>query len=175
NENNGFGVADYSVFAGVLVISCGIGLYFSYKGNKSPEEFFMGNRRMHHLPVSMSLLTTFLSSYTVLGYPAEVYANGIQICMVMLGVVLAIIFSSYLIIPVLHPLKLTSINEYLLLRFKSKELRTCIFLLSVTNIMILSGVTLYAATIVLASITKLQYYDQHLFTWNRLYNIFCLS
>ncbi|KAL7629952.1 UNVERIFIED_CONTAM: hypothetical protein RMT77_019929 [Armadillidium vulgare] len=67
DEKNGFGVADYSVFAGVLVISCGIGLYFSYKGNKSPEEFFMGNRRMHTIPVAMSLLTSVVSSFTVLG------------------------------------------------------------------------------------------------------------
>ncbi|KAB7502501.1 Sodium/iodide cotransporter [Armadillidium nasatum] len=89
NEKNGFGVADYSVFAGVLVISCGIGLYFSYKGNKSPEEFFMGNRR----------------------FPAEVYANGMQIWTIFVGNILAIMFSSYLFVPVLYPLTLTSVNE----------------------------------------------------------------
>ncbi|KAL7643103.1 UNVERIFIED_CONTAM: hypothetical protein RMT77_006393 [Armadillidium vulgare] len=111
DEGNVFGVADYSVFAGVLVISCGIGLYFSYKGNKSPEEFFMGNRRMHPLPVSMSLLTSIFTAVSVLGYPAEVYANGMQICMFLVGTILAIMFTSYLLIPVLYPLKLTSINE----------------------------------------------------------------
>ncbi|RXG58756.1 Sodium-coupled monocarboxylate transporter 2 [Armadillidium vulgare] len=71
----------------------------------------MGNRRMHPLPVSMSLLTSIVSSFTVLGLPAEVYANGMQISMVLVGAVLAIMFSSYLLIPVLYPLKLTSINE----------------------------------------------------------------
>ncbi|RXG69058.1 Sodium-dependent multivitamin transporter, partial [Armadillidium vulgare] len=71
----------------------------------------MGNRRMHNLPVSMSLLTSVVSSFNVLGYSAEVYANGMQISTLLVGIILAIIFSSYLLIPVLYPLKLTSINE----------------------------------------------------------------
>ncbi|RXG56656.1 Sodium-coupled monocarboxylate transporter 2 [Armadillidium vulgare] len=164
-NENGFGVADYSVFAGVLVISCGIGLYFSYKGNKSPEEFFMGNRILHPLPVSMSLLTTLFSSLSMLGFAAEAYANGMQLSMFILGVVFAIIFSSYLIMPILYPLKLTSINEYIFLRFKSKRLRICLTFITVTRILIVSGFSLYATTIVLASITKL----------NTMANIFLLG
>ncbi|KAB7501354.1 Sodium/iodide cotransporter [Armadillidium nasatum] len=155
DEGNMLGVVDYSVFVGVLVISCGIGLYFSYKGNKSPEEFFMGNRRMHHLPVSMSLLTSFFSALAMLGLAAEAYATGMQLCMTIVGIILAIMFSSYLLMPVLHPLKLTSINEYILLRFKSKRLRICLSIMSITKITIMGGLSLYATTIVLASITNL--------------------
>ncbi|RXG70118.1 hypothetical protein Avbf_01133 [Armadillidium vulgare] len=63
----------------------------------------------------MSLLTTLFSSLSMLGYPAEVYANGTQICTIFVGMILASMFSSYLLIPVLHPLKLTSINENFIL------------------------------------------------------------
>ncbi|RXG73547.1 hypothetical protein Avbf_01936 [Armadillidium vulgare] len=45
-----------------------------------------------------------------------------------LGVPLAIIFSSHFVVPVLYPLKLISINEYIELRFKSKLLRLVIVL-----------------------------------------------
>ncbi|KAL7630086.1 UNVERIFIED_CONTAM: hypothetical protein RMT77_019781 [Armadillidium vulgare] len=88
-----------------------------------------------------------------------------QISIILVGIILAIMFSSYLLMPVLYPLKLTSINEYILLRFKSKELRTCIFLMSVTKITFVGGISLYAATIVLASITNL----------NTITNIFILG
>ncbi|RXG54747.1 Sodium-dependent multivitamin transporter [Armadillidium vulgare] len=115
----------------------------------------MGNRILHPLPVSMSLLTTLFSSLSMLGFAAEAYANGMQLSMFILGVVFAIIFSSYLIMPILYPLKLTSINEYIFLRFKSKRLRICLTFITVTRILIMGGLSLYATTIVLASITKL--------------------
>ncbi|RXG54860.1 hypothetical protein Avbf_18367 [Armadillidium vulgare] len=46
-------------------------------------------------------------------FSAEVYANGLQISTIALGCLLAIIFSSYFLLPVLYSLKLTSINEIL--------------------------------------------------------------
>ncbi|KAB7494173.1 hypothetical protein Anas_12201 [Armadillidium nasatum] len=110
-EEKGFGVFDYCTFVGMLAVSLGIGLYISYKGNKSPEEFLMGNRVLKTIPVSMSLLTSFISAVNILGFTGETYANGMQIFTVAFGPPLAILFSSYFILPILFPLKLTSINE----------------------------------------------------------------
>ncbi|KAB7495363.1 Sodium-coupled monocarboxylate transporter 1 [Armadillidium nasatum] len=88
-----FGTVDYCVFAGMLIASGTIGLCTSLIGIKSPEEFLMGNRSFKPLPVAMSLLTSLVSSIGIL------------------GIALAIVFCSQFALPVLHPLKLTSITE----------------------------------------------------------------
>ncbi|KAB7502978.1 Sodium-coupled monocarboxylate transporter 1 [Armadillidium nasatum] len=155
DKEKGFGVVDNCVFAGMLIISAVIGLYISCKGSKSPEEFLMGNRSLKPLPVSMSLITSYVSAIGIIGYSGEVYANGLQISTLALGCSLAIIFSFYFILPVLYSLKLTSINEYIELRFKSKRLRFVIFLLSIPKGLAANGIGLYAPTIALSSVTNL--------------------
>ncbi|RXG51187.1 Sodium-coupled monocarboxylate transporter 2 [Armadillidium vulgare] len=155
DNEKGFGVVDNCVFAGMLIISAVIGLYISCKGSKSPEEFLLGNRSLKPLPVSMSLITSYVSVMNTIGYPAEAYANGLQISTIALGCPLAIIFSSYFLLPVLYSLKLTSINEYIELRFKSKRLRFIIFLLSMVKVLATNGIGLYAPTIALSSFTNL--------------------
>ncbi|KAB7496447.1 Sodium/proline symporter [Armadillidium nasatum] len=155
DNEKGFGVVDNCVFAGMLIISAVIGLYISYKGSKSPEEFLMGNRSLKPLPVSLSLITSYITAIALIGFPAEVYANGLQISTIALGCPLAIIFSSYFLLPVLYSLKLTSINEYIELRFKSKRLRFVIFLLSMAKALAANGIGLYAPTIALSSVTNL--------------------
>ncbi|RXG52513.1 Sodium-coupled monocarboxylate transporter 2 [Armadillidium vulgare] len=117
-----FGVVDNCVFAGMLIISAAIGLYISWKGSKSPEEYLMGNRSLKPLPVSLSLITSYVSAMITI---------------------------------VLYSLKLTSINEYIELRFKSKRLRFVIFLLSMAKVLAANGIGLYAPTIALSSVTNL--------------------
>ncbi|KAL7631957.1 UNVERIFIED_CONTAM: hypothetical protein RMT77_017727 [Armadillidium vulgare] len=154
NSSN-FGVFDYCLFAGVLIISSFIGLFISWKGNKTPEEFLMGNRSFKPLPVSMSLLTSYVSAISLLGFSGETYANGLQISTMTLGAILGITISLYLFIPMLYPLKLISSNEYIELRFKSKTLCSvfCLFL-NVKNLL-LSGIVLYAPTIALAAVMNI--------------------
>ncbi|RXG51851.1 hypothetical protein Avbf_10989 [Armadillidium vulgare] len=75
----------------------------------------MGNRTLKTLPVAMSLLTSYISAIGLLGYSGEIYGNGMQIGSIILGGPSALIFASYFVLPVLYPLKLTSINEILTL------------------------------------------------------------
>ncbi|KAB7503838.1 Sodium-coupled monocarboxylate transporter 1, partial [Armadillidium nasatum] len=122
DNEKGFGIVDNCVFAGMLIISAVIGVYISCKGSKSPEEFLMGNRSLKPLPVSLSLITSYITAVSSI---------------------------------VLHSLKLTSINEYIELRFKSKRLRFVIFLLSMAKALAANGIGLYAPTIALSSVTNL--------------------
>ena len=43
------------------------------------EEFLMGDRQMSVLPVTLSLLASFISAITLLGTPSEVFLNGTQV------------------------------------------------------------------------------------------------
>ena len=58
-----FGWVDYLIFAGMLVISLGIGVYYGCSGSKqrTTSEFFLGGRRkMGVFPVAMSLAARFV-------------------------------------------------------------------------------------------------------------------
>ncbi|RXG73390.1 hypothetical protein Avbf_00329 [Armadillidium vulgare] len=92
--------------------------------------------------------------FLVLGFSGEAYANGIQLLTMTLGALMALNFSKYFLLPILYPLKLTSVNEYIELRFKSRRC-SVIFLLNIVKNLLTSGVCLYAPTVALVSITKL--------------------
>lgn len=73
-----FGVADYTITAAMLVCSAAIGAFYVIKDrhNNSIKEYLLGGRSMHYIPVSMSLLVTYLSALSLLGAPAEVYRSN---------------------------------------------------------------------------------------------------
>jgi Na+/proline symporter len=66
--------ADYAVFACLLLLSTGIGVYFGFKDRKkqSTEEFLMAGRSMSIGPVAGSMFATLMSSIAFLGDPVEV-------------------------------------------------------------------------------------------------------
>ena len=48
----------------------------SYRGQKNTEEFLMASRSMSTLPMTLSLIASFMSAITLLGTPAEMYVSG---------------------------------------------------------------------------------------------------
>lgn len=62
-----FSIFDYIIFFGFLIVSFVIGIASSFKGNKSPEEFLLGNRSLNPISVSMSLIASFISAMTLVG------------------------------------------------------------------------------------------------------------
>ena len=106
-------VVDFVVFGGILLISLGIGVYFSFSGGKQKtlEEYLVGDRRISCLPVAVSLLVTFQSGISLLGLPVEIYYYGTQIMFGIFGLVTGYVCVAIFIVPVLHPLKITSTYE----------------------------------------------------------------
>ncbi|KAL7648614.1 UNVERIFIED_CONTAM: hypothetical protein RMT77_000520 [Armadillidium vulgare] len=150
-----YGVLDYCVFVAVLIISLLIGVYASFKGNRSPEEFLTGNRSFGPIPIAMSLLTSIVSAISLLGFSGEAYAFGCQLSLFIIGIVLGISFAGVAIVPVLYPLKLTSVNEYIEVRFESAGLRMVAMIITTVGSILFMGVCLYAPTIALSAVTPL--------------------
>lgn len=69
-----FVIADYLVFAFMLMVSAAVGVYYAWadRGQRNSGDFLMGGRRLTALPVSLSLTASFMSAITVLSNPAEV-------------------------------------------------------------------------------------------------------
>lgn len=105
-----FGAWDYAVFALMLLVSTGIGLWVGLArgGQRSAEDFFTGGRRLAALPVGLSLAASFMSAVQVLGVPAEAYRYGFKFLWMCLGQLLNSLLTAFLFMPVFYRLGLTS-------------------------------------------------------------------
>ncbi|XP_046563516.1 sodium-coupled monocarboxylate transporter 1-like, partial [Haliotis rubra] len=108
-----FGAGDYVVFALVLLVPAGIGIFHAFSGNKqnTTGEFLMGGRQMKTVPLAISILVSFMSAILILGTPAEMYREGTQYYLYTFGLTVAIVVSTLLYVPLLYPLKYTSSFE----------------------------------------------------------------
>ena len=121
--NTHLSTADYVVFALVLLISAGIGVYYGCTGGKqrTTAEFLMGNRQMHVVPVAMSLLASFMSAITLLGTPAEIYMYGAEYWFIWIGYCLMIPIATHVFIPVFYRLRITSVFEVMLSQVQGRR------------------------------------------------------
>lgn len=108
-----FSLWDYGVFALMLLVSTGIGLFHGLArgGQKTSEDFFTGGRRMSALPVGLSLSASFMSAIQVLGVPAEAHRYGAKFLWMCLGQLLNTLLTAKLFLPVFYRLGLTSTYE----------------------------------------------------------------
>ncbi|XP_039303168.1 sodium-coupled monocarboxylate transporter 1 isoform X2 [Solenopsis invicta] len=116
-----FGVPDYTVFTGMLII-CGIvGIYFGFvKKSSGEDEYLVGGRNMKTFPVSLSLLASFISGISLLGTPTEIYVHGISYLYICCAIIFVSLVTYIVYLPVFHELKLTSTYEYLEKRFDKR-------------------------------------------------------
>ena len=103
---------DYAVFAIMLSISAGIGVFHAFAGRrKDAEEFLAGGRSMGAIPVGMSLVASFMSAITVLGAPAEVYLYGSMYWWFAISYTVVGIAVAYIYMPLFYNLQITSAYE----------------------------------------------------------------
>lgn len=112
-EAKNFAVWDYVVFAGLFIISSGIGVFFAIKERKkaTSREFLVGGRQMSFGPVALSLTASFMSAVTVLGAPSEVYRFGASFLLFFIAYTFVILFTSELFLPVFYRSGITSTYE----------------------------------------------------------------
>ena len=81
---------DYLVFSGFLLMSMIVGIYHGIAPHRSTRNrtgskindadrtnnFLIGGKKLPILPVTLSLLTTFISGISLLAIPAEIYERG---------------------------------------------------------------------------------------------------
>ena len=105
--------ADYVVFIGLLLVSAGFGVFYGIKDRKShnPEDFLVGGRSMHVLPVSISIFVSYISAITILAEPVEAYTYGASYLFLILGLGCAVTWVAEVFAPFFHSQKLISAFE----------------------------------------------------------------
>ncbi|KAH9512752.1 Sodium-dependent multivitamin transporter [Bulinus truncatus] len=150
-----FHVADFVVFALTIVISIAIGIYYAISGGrqKTTSEYLIGGRTMSFLPVAISLMASFESSIMMLGFPAETYVYGIQNVMASIGFFVTQLLLIEFLVPLIHPLKITSAYEYLQLRFQSRSVRLLGTLMGMLTYTWYMGIVLFGPAVALEAVT----------------------
>lgn len=81
-STDNFGLVDYGVFLLLLVISGAIGVYYAIGGQKTADDFLLGNRSLGVFPVALSLFSSFISAIALLGIPAgqliAIYLSAVE-------------------------------------------------------------------------------------------------
>ncbi|KAJ8317899.1 hypothetical protein KUTeg_002990 [Tegillarca granosa] len=118
-ENIKFSVWDYVVFGATLLASAAIGLFYAIKDRKKNEadDFLLGGRKLSVFPVTLSLLSSFISAITLLGTPAEVYIYNTMYWWISIGFIISALGAAHIFIPIFMKLEITSIFEYIDMRF----------------------------------------------------------
>ncbi|XP_040153642.1 sodium-coupled monocarboxylate transporter 1-like [Anopheles arabiensis] len=127
-----FNWPDYVVFVLMLISCMVIGVFFGYKDHQKHKrqkharrgsealDYLVGGRKMKIIPVSVSLVASWISGISLLGTSTEIYVYGVQYCYIVSAVVLMGLMMNYIFLPVFHDLQITSAYEYLQMRFDKR-------------------------------------------------------
>ena len=120
-----FGTADYVLLGVMLSGSMAIGIYFAVSGNsqRTKAEYLLGGRRLKALPVCLSLFASFMSAISLIGIPTEIYTYGTMYVYSLVGLTASYTIVMFTLIPLIYPLRVTSVYEYLNLRYQSRAVQ----------------------------------------------------
>nr|XP_039271187.1 sodium-coupled monocarboxylate transporter 1-like [Styela clava] len=119
-DQNLFRPVDYVVFGVMLIISLAIGIYYSWKDRSTKDKtrnYLIAGSNMNSWAAGMSLSFTVISPTTILAIPAEIYIFGSMFIWLVVAAWIVGLFTISLYIPLFFRLNITSIYEYLQLRY----------------------------------------------------------
>ncbi|XP_058797242.1 sodium-coupled monocarboxylate transporter 2-like isoform X3 [Phymastichus coffea] len=148
-----FGWTDYTLFAGLLGMSLIIGFYFGFFSKQdSASEYLFGGKSMAYLPVAVSIIASYLSGITFIGYPTEVYYHGAMMIISMGTAVITMLTTVHIFLPVFYNLQIVSSYEYLEMRFSRKH-RQLASLLYTISLLLYIPIVVYVPSLVFAQVT----------------------
>lgn len=147
---------DYAVLIIFLLISSLVGVYHALRGERqrSAQQYLLANRNMHPIPVAISIVVSALSAITYLGTPAEVYVHGPQFWVVIFNKLFPVYIVVFSFCPLFYRLKVTSIYEYLDMRF-GKLVRYFGVTINFVYLLLYMGIVIFAPALALNAVTGL--------------------
>jgi len=142
---------DYFLIVVYMVGVVGLGMWLG-RGQHDTEEFFLAGRKMHWLPVGISIMATLFSAISYLGYPGEFIGYGITFVAAWVTFIVTAPVIMFGFMPVYHRLKCTSAYELLEQRFdvRVRALASGLFIVVRLGWMALA---IYTSSLALSSVT----------------------
>jgi Na+/proline symporter len=152
---------DWFVLGGTVAFITLYGLWKSRK-DKGLEAYFSGNT-LPWYTISLSVISTQASAITFLSTPGQAYSDGMRFILFYLGLPLAMIFVSVVMIPRYYQMHVITAYQFLESRFDVKvRVLTAFFFLVQRSLA--AGISIAAPSIVLSVILGWNIYYINLFT-----------
>ncbi len=108
---------DWFVCGGYLLLVVALGLWFAREQHDN-EDYFVGGRRMHWLPIGLSIFAGTFSSLSFVGLPREAAYDDYHLYLGILYIPLVVMpIVGWLFLPLFFRMRVTSAYEYLERRF----------------------------------------------------------
>ena len=111
-----FGIFNWIVLSLYVLILMGMGFWMSKRG-KTTNDFFLAGRRIPWWAAGLSIYSTQLSAITYLAIPAKTFSTDWVRFLIQLGILACAPIVIYFFLPFFRRLNMTSIYEYLEMRF----------------------------------------------------------
>jgi SSS family transporter len=141
---------DWVVMVGTLVLIVGWGLWKEH-GAETADAYLRGGRNQRWWTIGLSVMATQASAITFLSMPGQAYEDGLGFVQFYLGLPVAMVILSAVILPIYYRLQVYTAYEYLETRFdrRTRQLTAALFLLSRG---LAAGISIYAPAIVLSTV-----------------------
>ncbi|XP_060880511.1 sodium-coupled monocarboxylate transporter 2-like isoform X2 [Metopolophium dirhodum] len=154
-------IFDYAVFLLLIALSFAVLIYSKISGPKEQTKadyVFASKGSVSMGAMLLSIARGFLGVKVFLGYPSEFYYRGSGMWETLYGMSLAFPLVLYFFLPVYFNLGITSVYQYLDMRFKSRLVRrlasATYFIRSILNL----GVTVFTPCVALKTVMGLPYW-----------------
>ena len=131
----------------------GILVYGIYKGkgSRSMQAYFASDDSVKWYTIGLSIMATQASAITFLSAPGQAYSDGMRFIQIYLGLPIAMIIISKIIIPIYKKQKILTAYEYLGNRFNNNTRLLGAFLFLIQR-GLAAGFTIYAPALVISSV-----------------------
>ncbi len=136
-------------FVGILSIG-----FWAGKRPKTTEDFQMGSRTLPWFAVCLSIMATETSGVTFVGGPSDAYGRSLVFLQTTIGSIIARFLIAFLFIPAFYKFKVTTIYEFLQIRFGENTRATAAIYYYLTRLLA-GGVRVLVASIALSVVAKI--------------------
>ncbi|KAI5714016.1 hypothetical protein M8J76_009605 [Diaphorina citri] len=150
---------DYAVFVLLLVSSIGVSIWSKLSGpkEKTKNDYVFAQNNVSMGAMILSIARGFLGVRVFLGYPSELYYRGSEMWETLYGMVIAFPIVLYFFVPVYFNLGVTSVYQYLDMRFKSRLVRRLASGTYLFRSLLNLGVTVFTPCVALKTVIGFPY------------------
>ncbi|CAH1154191.1 unnamed protein product [Phaedon cochleariae] len=153
-------VWDYLVFVIFVLASTFVAVYSKFFGpkEKTKADYVFAAGKVSMAAMMLSIARGTLGVRSFLGYPSELFYRGATMWETLYGMVLAYPIVCFVFVPVYFSLSITSVYQYLDLRFKSRLVRCLASGTYVLRQLMNQGVTVFTPCVALNTVIGIPYW-----------------
>lgn len=152
---------DYIVFVLLIMVSVSVAIYSKFSGpveRTKADYVFAASSSVSMGYMMLSIARGFLGVRVFLGYPSELFYRGSAMWETLYGMIIAFPLVCFFFVPVYFSLGITSVYQYLDLRFKSRLVRCLASGTYVFRSLLNLGVTVFTPCVALKTVIGLPYW-----------------